>query len=57
MIMIKDIKQGTKFEKDGKIYMKLPDFSSCRGYDSNAVDLTTGTMIYFSPLSLVDKIK
>lgn len=50
------LKQGTKFTNDGKIYIKLPPFCECYEYECNAVDIRTGTMIYFSPAELVDVI-
>lgn len=51
---INDIRQGFKFEdRKGKVYMKLPNHSSCCGKECNAVDIETGTMVYLTPTAEV----
>lgn len=50
---IADLKQGTYFIIDNKIFMKLPEFCSCYGQKSNAINVSSGTMMFFNENTLV----
>jgi len=47
-VLVKDLKQGEKFEYEGDQYMRLPDHCECYGHEANSVNLKTGTMINFT---------
>ena len=55
---VESLKQGAKFiDGRGKVYIKLPPFTECYGCECNAVDIITGTMIYFNPLKPITPIE
>lgn len=55
---VESLRQGTKFtDESSKVYIKIPEFTECYGHECNAVDIITGTMIYFNPLKSITPIE
>ena len=55
-VTINDLKQGDKFTYRDEQFMILPEYCECFGEKANAVNLKTGTMMYFNPNDWVDLV-
>ena len=55
-VTINDLKQGDKFIYKDEQFMILPEHCECFGEKANAVNLRTGTMMYFNPNDWIDLV-
>lgn len=54
--VVDSLKCGQKFIYNDETYMKLPDHVECYGNKVNAINIKTGTLLYFSSSMYIDLI-
>ena len=56
MITFIELKQGTKFKVNNKVYIKLPENTTLYNLPTNAIEFKTGSVTYFNPNKQVNLI-
>lgn len=55
--ILSNLRQGTKFEANGKQYIVVPKYCECYGYAFNCIDLRTGTAVNLKSNTIVNIIE
>lgn len=55
--ILSNLRQGTKFEANGKKYIVVPEYCECYGHAFNCINLRTGTAVSLESNTVVDIIE